>query len=371
MIYAIGAFTAFFLALLVFTKNGRNAGDGVLGLWCAVIGFHFSLAYLYFHGDIFSYPNLLGAAVPFPFLHGPFLYLYTQRLTLPNAAQDRKWPLHFLLPIIIVLILSPFYQLGSEMKLEVWRNAGQGFERHLLLCRALLTLSGIYYVVFTYRLLRQHRARILREFSNREKINLDWLQFLFYGMAVLWFVIIFIRGDENIFKTATLFIFLIGYYGIKQVGVFSNAPQSTPEVEGEPVTEIVLEEKKKYAKSGLNESAAQMLHRQLLKLIEDERPYLDPDLTLSQLASRLDMHPNYLSQVINDKEGVTFYDFINALRVKEFERRVQLPEGQQLTLVALAYDCGFNSKTSFNRNFKKVTGLSPSDYLRRLGVNLV
>jgi AraC-like DNA-binding protein len=89
------------------------------------------------------------------------------------------------------------------------------------------------------------------------------------------------------------------------------------------------------------------------------------------LAQSLNVHPNNLSQVINTFEGKTFFDYVNQKRIEEFKRIVSLPENQKFTLLALAHDCGFNSKTSFNRNFKNCTGLSPSEYLREAKIELV
>ena len=96
-----------------------------------------------------------------------------------------------------------------------------------------------------------------------------------------------------------------------------------------------------------------------------ERLYREPELTLAQLAACLDIHPNYLSQVINEREEVSFYDYVNGLRIEEFKRRAVLPENQKYTLLAVAFECGFNSKSAFNRCFKKATGLSPTEYVRQ------
>jgi AraC-like DNA-binding protein len=79
---------------------------------------------------------------------------------------------------------------------------------------------------------------------------------------------------------------------------------------------------------------------------------------------RLNTQPNYLSQVINEKEGKIFYDYINTIRIEEFKRLAVLPESRKYTLLALAEQCGFNSKSSFNRYFKKVTGQSPSEFMK-------
>ena len=99
--------------------------------------------------------------------------------------------------------------------------------------------------------------------------------------------------------------------------------------------------------------------------MDKEKPFTNPDLTLNELAKCLEVHPNYLSQVINSLEQKSFYDLINERRVEEFIKLTEEPQTQQYTLLSIAYDCGFNSKASFNRNFKKYTGLTPSEYLKQ------
>lgn len=370
MIYAFSTFTAFFLALLILTKKGRNVADAILGIWLIAIGLHFTLFYLFNFQDLYSYPHLLGTGIVFPFMHGPLLYLYTLALTQPEKLRKPHWVLHFGLPLFVILMFVPFYMISAEQKIAVFENEGKAYALQLWITRNLLIISGFYYVFFTHKLLQKHQKRVLEQFSNQAKINLNWLRFLFYGMAVIWVIIIFIQGDENIFPVATVFVFLMGYFGIKQVGIFTNSRFEMEEVKAEDTLPVPLS-RKKYAKSGLSEEAVQQLHTRLTHLVHTQKPYLDPELTLSDLAEMLEVHANYLSQVINEMERVPFYDYINGLRVEEFLRRVQLPESQKYTLIALAYDCGFNSKTSFNRNFKKLTQLSPSAYLKDLDLALV
>ena len=84
------------------------------------------------------------------------------------------------------------------------------------------------------------------------------------------------------------------------------------------------------------------------------------------MAAKLGVHPNYLSQVINQRENKNFYDFVNTYRVAEFKRLISMPRNQHLTLLSVAFDCGFNSKSSFNRYFKKATGQTPSEYFTSL-----
>jgi AraC-like DNA-binding protein len=118
----------------------------------------------------------------------------------------------------------------------------------------------------------------------------------------------------------------------------------------------------KYKKSGLSEVDLQIIYKRLTDLMQRDKLYTDPEITLGDVAQRLDIHSNYLSQVINTVLKKNFYDYINGQRVEEFVRLVGDPDHQHFTLLALAFNCGFNSKTSFNRNFRKVTGVSPSRY---------
>lgn len=370
MLYIIGIFIAFFLALIILTKKGRSLPDTFLGIWMLVIGIHLFVYYSFVSGLIFQYPALIGFNIPYPFLHGPLLYLYTEALTNPEKFETKKWLLHFILPICLLISHLPILFLPENERVLVYKQDGKGFGTLMLIGSILLSISGIIYTIITHILLYKHKKRILHHFSNQEKINLNWLRFLFYGMGIIWAVIIFGGSDEWIFSIATVFVVFIGYFGIKQVGIFTNQNQNI--AENETIHELILEsvaeksilEKKKYAKSGLNVDSAKDLHQRLLELMQAEKLFIAPELTLTDLATRLEIHPNYLSQVINEIEGVNFYDYINSLRIEEFKRLVSLPENQKYTLLALAYDCGFNSKSAFNRFFKKSTDLSPSEYLK-------
>ena len=216
-------------------------------------------------------------------------------------------------------------------------------------------------------MLQTHKQRISDQFSNQEKIDLNWLQCLFYGMALIWILIIFYGEDRFIFAAAALFVMFIGYFGIRQVGIFTNPKiiEIYSEIDQQEIDAELNIEKKKYAKSGLKEESALQLHTKLTSLMETEMLFLELELTLVDLAERLDVHPNYLSQVINEKENVNFYDYINRLRIEEFKQKIVMPENQKFTFIALAHDCGFNSKSAFNRFFKKIEGISPSEYLKK------
>ncbi|MCP9767223.1 AraC family transcriptional regulator [Lacihabitans sp. LS3-19] len=368
MQYIIGKFISFFLAVIILTKKGRNQADLILGTWMIFIGIHLSSYYLFVSDIVFTYPIIAFLNFPMPFIHGPFLFLYTLSLSSDKSLKVNEIALHFVLPLIVILIFSPYLFYSFKEKINIIQSNGKDFYFQIIIVTVLLNISGIFYVFINYKLLEKHRKHILDEFSYQEKINLNWLRVLFYGMAIMWVFIIIVQNDVVIFSASSVFVIFIGFYGIKQVGIFTNYNQYALPDESENVIESLLIspliEKKKYAKSGLNEDVSKKLHLQLTTLMETERLFTEPDLNLTDLATRLDIHPNYLSQVINEIEGVNFYDYINTLRIEEFKRLVALPENQKFTFLAMAYDCGFNSKSAFNRFFKKSTGLSPSEYLK-------
>lgn len=119
----------------------------------------------------------------------------------------------------------------------------------------------------------------------------------------------------------------------------------------------------KYKKSGVRKKVAAEWYEKLLKTMVEEKPYLDPKLSLSGLAKQLEISPNQLSQIINQEAEVNFHDFVNSYRVEEFIDKAN--ENKKLCLLALALDSGFNSKSSFNTIFKKQKGVTPSEYLAK------
>jgi AraC-like DNA-binding protein len=101
----------------------------------------------------------------------------------------------------------------------------------------------------------------------------------------------------------------------------------------------------------------------LTGIMQDQKPYLEPDLNLTQLAKQLNTNPSFLSKIINEGFGQNFNDYINEYRVNAVVEKLKAGEQKTQTLLGIAYDCGFNSKATFNRAFKKISGTSPKEWL--------
>jgi len=350
--FIAGIGIAVFLEFLLVSKKRKSVSDRVLTVWMFWILVHLFLAYLFITGDIYSFPFLLGIEQPSPLLHGIFLYIYVAILT--NQLPERKslLLLHFIPPVAVYLYLVTFFILPPEQKIQIYRNQGAGYELYILIKHYAISFSGIVYVTWSAILLRKHRINISNQFSSLEKVGLQWLRILTFGMGGIWILVIFFRSDMLTLSGSVVFVFLIGFFGIRQAVIFSSG--EPPVENGEP--------RKKYPKSGLSEEAAAQLHQALIRLMTEEALYKKSDLSITDLASRLGVHPNYLSQIINQREGRNFYDFVNSYRFEEFKRLIARQKNQQYTLLSLALDCGFSSKSSFNRYFKKATGKTPSEY---------
>ncbi len=122
--------------------------------------------------------------------------------------------------------------------------------------------------------------------------------------------------------------------------------------------------KKKYKQSLLNADEIKKYSNELEQIMQDYRLYLNPDLSLKDLASYLELPANYVSQLLNIGFQKNFSEYVNTFRVNEFKERVLLEENKGLTIMAVAYDSGFNSKTVFNTFFKKIEGTTPNTYLK-------
>ena len=375
MIYQIGFVITFFLAFLLLSKSRKTIADKILCFWLIIIGFHLLLFYLYYNKIDYKYPYLLGINIPLPLFHGPLLYLYTKAIT----NQLKNWKinlLHFSPAIISYIALLDFFKLTAQEKILIFENQGSEFENILNMIIIAILCSGIIYVLLSVSETRKHKKNFINQFSSNEKIKLSWLNYLVYGIGISW-LFIFYGNDDVLFTVVALFGIFMGYFGINQLGIFTNT--DLLKLESESVFYTVTdhtansynnEEKalitQKYEKSGLKQETAIEIHKLLSHKIETEKWFTNSELTLVELAQNLDVFPNKLSQVINTYEGKNFHDYINSKRVELFLKLVENPENRKYTILSLAFDCGFNSKSSFNKHFKKITNQTPSVYINSL-----
>jgi AraC-like DNA-binding protein len=216
-------------------------------------------------------------------------------------------------------------------------------------------------MAWSVKLLRDHIRHIKDSFSSIDQINLRWLRFLIIGFTITWLFALYfdmqIKNPDDwdyVWLLVSLLMYLIGYMGLKQPEIFAGgiSAESSDTEQG----------KRRYKKSALTDDLAEMYLEKLREYMQTQKPYLDSNITLPELARYLSLSVHHLSQVINEKINQNFFEFINQYRVEEAKKNLVDPERKNLTIAAIGFESGFNSNSSFNAVFKKATNKTPSQF---------
>ncbi|MEW7279690.1 helix-turn-helix transcriptional regulator [Aquimarina sp. 2201CG1-2-11] len=240
---------------------------------------------------------------------------------------------------------------------------------------SLMILYSLFYCLLALKLLYKVEHVIKHYYSNNDIVNVGWIKRILLGIIVvicidvLFTIIELIMGElafDVLYFTVTGVIFVIthlGYYGITQSRVLLPVfllKNNTPEQNEDSV--IISPDKKEKEQSQYDESEMKGLVVLLNDVMNHQKPYLDPDVSLSSLADVLNIKEKMLSSLLNKYIDKSFYTYINEYRVNEVKEKLSDPANHHLKMMTIAYDCGFNSKTSFNRIFKNTVGISPSQF---------
>ncbi|MCX6121661.1 MAG: helix-turn-helix domain-containing protein [Ignavibacteriales bacterium] len=294
----------------------------------------------------------------------PFLYLYILSLCYKDFRLKVIHLLHTI-PFCIFVIYSLFIyfldknilRIGTFQFLQQPVKNVEFWSHHIV-----LHIQIFSYLIASAVVLTKYRRRLKDLFSSIEKIDLLWCNLLLVGFGTMWFMDLLnwiLRISQASSQSISngllissllinlIFTLIVTYKGLAQSICFSGI-QVFP----------------KYAASRLKPSDCNSIVTKLSAFIQSEKPYLDPALSVEDLSKKLDVPVKNLSQAIHSSLHQNFYDFINIHRIEEIKKRMLDTGSQNLTLLALAYDAGFNSKSVFNAAFKKHTGMTPKEYKR-------
>ena len=373
IIFLLGAVQSFFFGVLLLDKGKNRLPPKLLLLFFSLIGFVLIEHYLFQRKIIFEYPHLLGLTYTFPIILGPILFFYTKSLVNENnAISFRNFFLHAI-PFLFVstFLLFEFYFLSPQEKLIYYEKETQGeTSGFIYIAEFFINFSIPFYSIVSLHLLKKHLKQIKLSFSNIKNIDLHWLKIVLICMILVSFVSVLMGllsdflnfisyedGDYLLYITLTVIIYFLGYYGIKQKPVLSNE-NTVSQIESTPTL------KPKYATSSLKDVEKEKLIKRLTNSMENEKPYLNENLTLKELANKLETSPNNLSQIINEKFNRNFYEFINEYRISEVKSLLADPDYSHYSILGIAFESGFNSKSTFNSVFKQFTGKTPSEFRR-------
>ncbi len=360
----LGGIQGILLSLLLFLHKSNQPANKYLGSAIFFLSLELIYFVLHFTNNLLSFQYLIILFFFLPYIYVPFLDLYLLELTQRNL-NVKKILLTFLplfLNAVFVFIMFFLMQHSLPEFLTKLYLGDYGFAKILNNIKPLYGIGFVIYFVFKINV---HNKKLKGSFSNLDKINLIWFRNLMIAMFVIGvilaaqhlFEVVYNEKsvfDYLIFIAIAVFIYLVGFMGLKQPQIF------TQKVAEE------FQEVEKYKKSGLTKEAADNFTNRLIKMMEEEKPFLNPNLTLYDLSKRLEISPHNLSEIINTNLKQNYYDFINSYRVEEFKSNLVKEDMKNFTILVVAFESGFKSKSAFNTVFKKFTGMTPTEYRNKI-----
>jgi AraC-like DNA-binding protein len=360
----LGAVQALLLAVaLVSIKRGHKTANRLLAAFAFTIAVMIGGNILISTHYIDSFPHLSRVHHPFDFIAAPLLYLYIRTLLTRRNLERRDW-LHFVPFVLCILYLIPYYAQTSEYKLINF-NSYEYARWYYLRAAFALPLATIYLTCVVFMLVKFSRT-LKGDGSQAEKAILFQARFMVLSFLAL-LVIAILRylfdvrfpaymGYTNLILPlgATMIVYTMAYFGLRK---------------SEWLEMCELPAAKKYERSKLTPERSERYLRKLLDVMETEKPYTDGDLTIQKLADSLKIPAQHLSQTINERLSQSFTEFINTYRVEEAKRQLLDSKKKHYSILAIAEEVGFNSKSAFNAVFKKYTNTTPSEFRKAANGN--
>ncbi|MEZ0610292.1 helix-turn-helix domain-containing protein [Fibrella sp. WM1] len=328
------------------------------------------------------------------FLYAPIFFIYLRKLLFNTNRPAAGWWRHFLPAVLQVAIYMPFLLTDNkELQLKMvnhdpWLQGvflGVGLlgliynSIYWWLCRRAITAYREHYQMTQST---EHQVHYLNAVLALQAVCLGLWAFFFVLVGVgsaADLDILEIAGTnvDIIWLTFSSIIFLLGYYAIHQPEIFklpdtqhlplleetTEPVQAVVEAAAEPADNVPVPTATSKAIPPEATETLLELKQQVDAFMRRHKPYTNPNLTLAELALRMKLPPHVLSKVINEGYQKNFFDFINQLRIDELKTRLNDPRFRSYTLLSMAFEVGFNSKTAFNRSFKKLTNQTPSEYM--------
>lgn len=350
-----------FLALPLIAMARQRSANAWLGLFVLSLSLLSLADYLNFSGIYARFPSLWGIC-DWPLATiGTFYYLYVRAMTGLGNGRGQLW---HALPLAVWLLLA------LQMRLP-----GPAWVPFPLLIVSFQLVAVGYAVAVLFRL-HAYRRRVRESYSSMTDRDLGWLMWLtlvIVALLILWLPAVIVGGRWtwalDVGRVAVLYF--VGWYGLRQTIVFlpparaeaipPPSPAPAPEVAPDAPAPAV----DKYTRSGMTQAAQQLIGERLARRAETADDHLDSEVKLTDLAERIGTSPQLLSQYLNDVMGVNFFDYINGLRVMHIQNMMRSPAGAGQPLLDLAFGAGFNSRSTFNAAFKKMSGMAPSAWRKQ------
>ena len=412
ILFALPVYQSVVLTLLLFWGGNRQASFSrqIMALFQLLMALYFTFNFLYsvnaYKVIVYVYPLIL----PVILLFIPVFYLYMLSITTPGFKFSKSETYHFIPAALIALLNIPYLFASADEKAN-FVTQGNGMLNNAmfeyLIAIYMVGIFGIFtfqlivYSIKAFALYKKYKTYIENRFSYTENINIDWILLL-----LICFVVFFVFNDilylvgfrqnyftQVIYNVAMLSItFYVGYRGLLQKEITENISPNRPAYNSyNPNNDIITpvhqlysdyneanstedptagskpqkeERFKKYSGSTLSEDQKISLISKLEHLVQVEKIFINEKLSIEDIAIKLDTNSKYISQVINETFNKNFYNYINSYRIEEAKLMLRSELSDKYSILGIAQSVGFVSKSPFNVAFKRITGLTPTEFKR-------
>ena len=365
----VGAVQAIFLSILLISKRDKSLPDYIL--MSLLVFTSIPLFYYYFNYDIAInslskikiFPNFyFFINVPFTISFAPMIYLYIKS----NFNYEGKffpknlWPL---IPTFIFVLLTLIFVNLDELKVNGFYSLNPVLTFVFLSFIPVSILITTFFIYKSFKMIKIHEREIKQNYSYIEDIDFRWLRNFLIITTILWIIYIpfgmiliqmgkIIIVYQLVLILLSVSVFVIAFFGFHHSNVFVIKSIKT---DNQTVS---------IKNNNLNTEDFSQDIKRLKDYMNNEKPYLEYKLSLAQLSLKMEWSTTYLSKILNKELNQNFYEFVNHYRVEEVKKL--LKSDSKYTNLGVAFDCGFNSKSSFHRIFKEVTGKTPNEYKKSI-----
>ncbi len=376
ILYSAASIQGLFLAIMLARTPVNQPANRILAAVLLLLSFHLVLVGFDNREFFMTFPHLSRISWIIGSLYWPLLFLFLRSITQTPATAPWKNLWAFIPFVIFLIIMLPYYTLGTEDKRSILTDFEKATEEDFGWMNQIISLLHIFFQCFFLIYYLQWERKKLEEFSAIESVRIKWLRqflWLMLGITAIAVVSFFFRSWHIPVLSNLYYVHFIGvvflfywlsYKALTHPVIFGLHPA---ELSTSAPARIVDESSatEKYARSTLDDAQLELIFQKVLTLLQDQKLYLKNNLTLTELASLTGFPRHQVSQAINTQYTGNFFDLVNDYRIQAFKEFAVDPGRKNLSLLGVAQEAGFNSKASFYAVFKKKTGMTPSEFLEK------
>lgn len=363
----LGLSQSFLAFVVLLMKKPLKVADVILSL--------FMLAFVLLFGfDVLQNEGILPdnrwvISISLTMVFAPLLFLYSKYVTKDYEKFQRKDYLHAIPPVLTVLI----YIIVKAFSFDT--NSTAESTANILWLRTLFgnLYVGLFilYSIFATKTVIQFKKERKHFYSYKsDKISLNWLLFVILSFVIVFLIIIILSAlleyrilnknkEEFMHVIELFFVYIISIWGFRQTQL--DVEIKTKNIFNAKATQKSYSNEK-YQKSGLKSEQAEKYLDTLIKHMEKSEPWKDHELSLDKLSAQTNISKYHITEVLNELIGKNFYMFVNEYRIEYAKKLLSSAKFNHWSIVSIAYECGFNSKTAFYNFFKKLTHKTPNDF---------